>query len=74
MINRVSVEASFFKKLSAMENLLYAARLYGVDAKYARREVIRILGGLGIPRDTSRSRWSRCRAGCSRRSPSRAPC
>src|SRR5690606_16025534 len=28
MINRVSVEASFFKKLSALENLMYAARLY----------------------------------------------
>ncbi len=36
LINRVSVEASFFKKLSAMENLVYSARLYGVapdDAK-----------------------------------------
>src|SRR5437870_6874066 len=31
MINRVSVEASFFKKLSAMENLVYAGRLYGVS-------------------------------------------
>ena len=49
LINRVSVEASLFKKLSAMENLLYAARLYGVDTSNARREVIRILGGLGIP-------------------------
>src|SRR4030088_266463 len=28
LINRVSVEASFFKKLSPMENLIYAARLY----------------------------------------------
>jgi ABC-2 type transport system ATP-binding protein len=51
MINRVSVEASLFKKLSAMENLLYAARLYGVDTRSARAEVIRILEGLGIPRD-----------------------
>jgi ABC-2 type transport system ATP-binding protein len=31
MINRVSVEASFFKKLSPMENLFYGARLYGVS-------------------------------------------
>src|SRR5436305_13454791 len=30
LINRVSVEASFFKKLSPMENLLYAARLYNM--------------------------------------------
>src|SRR5947209_10019260 len=33
-----------------MENLLYAARLYSVDTSNARREVIRILEGLGIPR------------------------
>ncbi len=31
LINRVSVDAAFFKKLSANENLLYAARLYGVQ-------------------------------------------
>lgn len=49
MLNRVSVEASLFKKLSAMENLLYAARLYSVDATYARREIVRILAHLGIP-------------------------
>src|SRR5213080_618732 len=49
LINRVSVEASFFKKLSPMENLLYAARLYSVDAGFARREIVRILVGLGIP-------------------------
>ena len=34
-INRVSVDAAFFKKLSPAENLSYAARLYGVDAKWA---------------------------------------
>ena len=32
LINRVSVDAAFFKKLSPMENLLFAARLYGLDA------------------------------------------
>ena len=48
LINRVSVEASLFKKLSAMENLMYAARLYSVDAGAARRDVVRILGALGI--------------------------
>ncbi|MDQ3386671.1 MAG: ATP-binding cassette domain-containing protein [Actinomycetota bacterium] len=35
-MNRVSVEASFFKKLSAMENLLYGAKLYGVTSREAR--------------------------------------
>jgi ABC-2 type transport system ATP-binding protein len=48
MINRVSVEAAFFKKLSPMENLLYAARLYGLDAGKARKEIVRTLNLLGI--------------------------
>ena len=48
LINRVSVEASFFKKLSPMENLLYAARLYGVPTSVARTEIARILKRLGL--------------------------
>jgi ABC-2 type transport system ATP-binding protein len=48
LINRVSVEASFFKKLSPMENLMYGARLYGVEAKEARTQVRVILTRLGL--------------------------
>jgi ABC-2 type transport system ATP-binding protein len=48
MINRVSVDAAFFKKLSPAENLSYAARLYGVDAKWATAESVRILARLGV--------------------------
>jgi ABC-2 type transport system ATP-binding protein len=48
LINRVSVDAAFFKKLSPAENLMYAARLYGVDARFARTEMVRILNRLGI--------------------------
>jgi ABC-2 type transport system ATP-binding protein len=48
LINRVSVEASFFKKLSPMENLLYAARLYGLSGKEVREQSVRILTRLGI--------------------------
>src|SRR6476659_7075373 len=48
LINRVSVEAAFFKKLSPMENLLFAARLYGLDGTTAKREAIAILARLGI--------------------------
>jgi ABC-2 type transport system ATP-binding protein len=48
LINRVSVDAAFFKKLSPHENLAYAARLYGLDAKKARAEAIQIMGRLGI--------------------------
>ena len=48
MMNRVSVEAAFFKKLSPMENLLYAARLYDLDPGAAKRRIVEILRGLGI--------------------------
>jgi ABC-2 type transport system ATP-binding protein len=50
LINRVSVDAAFFKKLSPHENLLYAARLYGLPAVEARRQAERILARLGIAR------------------------
>lgn len=55
VINRVSVDAAFFKKLSPAENLSYAARLYGVDAKWAAAESVRILARLGV----KKSRLSR---------------
>ncbi|HVC34946.1 MAG TPA: ABC transporter ATP-binding protein [Chloroflexota bacterium] len=48
LINRVSVEAAFFRVLSPMENLLYAARLYGIDGGVARKRIVEILGQLGI--------------------------
>jgi ABC-2 type transport system ATP-binding protein len=48
MINRVSVDAAFFKKLSPYENLAYAARLYGMPAREAKAESVRILARLGI--------------------------
>jgi ABC-2 type transport system ATP-binding protein len=48
MINRVSVEASFFKKLSALENLMYAARLYDLPAAAARERAVYILRKLGL--------------------------
>src|SRR5437867_9026689 len=51
IINRVSVEASFFKKLSPMENLLYAARLYNMPTAEARARIRSILGRLGIKPD-----------------------
>jgi ABC-2 type transport system ATP-binding protein len=51
LINRVSVEASFFKKLSPMENLLYAARLYNMPGGEARTRIRAILTRLGIKPD-----------------------
>ena len=59
LINRVSVDAAFFKKLSPYENLIYAARLYGLDAGSAKREAVAILARLGIAESRSDDRWSR---------------
>jgi len=48
LMNRVSVEASFFKKLSAYENLLYGAKLYGVTTREAKPRIGTILTGIGF--------------------------
>jgi ABC-2 type transport system ATP-binding protein len=48
LINRVSVDAAFFKKLSPIENLLFASRMYGIPDGRAKEESIRILARLGI--------------------------
>ena len=51
-VNRVSVEAAFFKELSPWENMLYAARLYGGGTGGTRKSVMEILDRLGLPLDT----------------------
>jgi ABC-2 type transport system ATP-binding protein len=48
LINRVSVDAAFFKKLSPIENLLFASRMYGIPDGRAKEESVRILARLGI--------------------------
>jgi ABC-2 type transport system ATP-binding protein len=48
LVNRVSVEASFFKKMSAAENLGYASRFYGMRSAETRDEIPRILGRVGF--------------------------
>jgi ABC-2 type transport system ATP-binding protein len=47
-IGRVSVDAAFYKKLSARENLLYSAYLYGLEARAAERRALEILEQLGL--------------------------
>jgi hypothetical protein len=83
LINRVSVEASFFKEMSAWENLSYAGRLYGRHGGEVRAQAMAVLERLGLPksavdRPMKQLRWcwprppSRCSAwGSSRRS---CPC
>src|SRR5215203_3219697 len=48
IIGRVSVDAAFYKKLSARENLLYTALLYGQNAREAERRAMDILEQLGM--------------------------
>src|SRR2546427_641041 len=54
LVNRVSVEASFFKKLSALENLSYAARFYGIRAADSRARIPEILERLSFPAERRR--------------------
>jgi len=50
-INRVSVDAAFFKKLSAWENLSYAARLYGLNPGDAKKRAVKILESMNFKED-----------------------
>jgi ABC-2 type transport system ATP-binding protein len=52
MINRVSVDAAFFKKFSPIENLMYAARLYGMDPGEAKTKMRSIMKRLGLKEET----------------------
>jgi len=48
IIGRVSVDEAFYKKLSARENLLYTALLYGQKAREAEQRAMNILEKLGM--------------------------
>jgi len=54
LINRVSVDAAFFKKLSTLENLAYAAKLYGMTSADARK----IGGDLMLTLGLESSKWT----------------
>jgi ABC-2 type transport system ATP-binding protein len=51
LVNRVSVEASFFKKMSSEENLGYAARFYGMPWSATKELIPQILDKVGFPTD-----------------------
>ncbi len=48
LINRVAVDAAFFKVLSGSENLRYAARLYGLNPRDARARYDGLLKRVGF--------------------------
>ena len=54
LISRVSVEPSFFKKLSPMENLIFTAQTYGMRRSAATAKILDILDRLSI--DEKRAR------------------
>jgi ABC-2 type transport system ATP-binding protein len=51
LVNRVSVEASFFKKMSSSENLGYASRFYGMRSRETKDKIPEILERVGFPPD-----------------------
>lgn len=48
LINRVSADPSFFRSMSALENLLFFGRVYGLAPKVIKEKTIDILGRLGF--------------------------
>src|SRR5881392_1951456 len=63
LVNRVSVEASFFKKMSAVENLSYAARFYGVGLRETRVRIPEILDRVGFPSSRRNARMEQLSRG-----------
>ena len=49
LINRVSPDPSFFRNMSAYENLLFFARIYGLEREEIKRRAADILDRLGMP-------------------------
>lgn len=54
LLNRVSVDPSFFKPMSAMENLLFFGRVYGVSGPEVRRTSAAVLQRLGLDGEHAR--------------------
>jgi ABC-2 type transport system ATP-binding protein len=52
LIGRVSVDAAFYKKLSARENLLYTALLYGLKPAVVEPRAMHVLERLGMEERT----------------------
>lgn len=48
LINRVSADPSFFRSMSALENLLFFGRVYGLTPAEVKRRTPEILGRLGM--------------------------
>ena len=49
LINRVSPDPSFFRNMSALEHLMFFARVYGLERQEIKRRAAEILDRLGMP-------------------------
>jgi ABC-2 type transport system ATP-binding protein len=58
LINRVSADPSFFRNMSAMENLLFFGRVYGLGPEEIKVRVPQILDRLGFEADKAREPMS----------------
>jgi ABC-2 type transport system ATP-binding protein len=54
LLNRVSADPSFFRPMSAMENLLFFGRAYGMSGPEVRRRSAEILSRLGLSHEHAR--------------------
>jgi ABC-2 type transport system ATP-binding protein len=54
VLNRVSADPSFFRAMSALENLLFFGRAYGLNGACVRERSVEILTRLGLDRDRVR--------------------
>lgn len=55
LINRVSADPSFFRQMSALENLQFFGRIYGLPRGEVRKRAVAILDRLGLDRDRQRA-------------------
>jgi ABC-2 type transport system ATP-binding protein len=54
LLNRVSADPSFFRPMSALENLLFFGRAYGLTGSEAKRRSLEILHRLGLGDEQAR--------------------
>jgi len=54
LLNRVSADPSFFRPMSAMENLLFFGRAYGMSGPEVRRRSAQVLSRLGLDEEHAR--------------------
>jgi ABC-2 type transport system ATP-binding protein len=51
MLNRVSADPAFFRPMSAMENLLFYGRAYGLAGSFVKRRSMELLERLGLEQE-----------------------